>query len=169
MIGHPILKYYLALMYRRNLYYPMLGTEKGTATYRREVDSLPTLETVNRRQMSLLWNWPLRYSPDTMASYLWRSKDIQLSDIWPTSSVIKTPKREGPQDPNIHIIDGIHNIRERTYVNVFISNYTSKHITFNDGEHVGYVELPTEDCNRSQKILDHLQLTVLPQKWCPRK
>ena len=32
----------------------MLGTKKGTATYRKKVDSLPTLAAVNRRQMSLL-------------------------------------------------------------------------------------------------------------------
>ena len=54
VIGYQILRYYLALMYRRNSHYPMLGTKKGTATYRRKVDFLPTLETVNRRQMSLL-------------------------------------------------------------------------------------------------------------------
>ena len=54
MIGYPILKYYLELMYRRNSHYPVLGTEKGTATYRRKVDSFPTLETVKSRQMLLL-------------------------------------------------------------------------------------------------------------------
>ena len=31
------------------------------------------------------------------------------------------------------------------YVNVFASNYTNKHITFNKGEHIGYLELPIED------------------------
>ena len=78
-----------------------------------KVDSLPTPETVNKRKMLLLCNQPLRYLPDTMASYLWRSKDIQLRDIWPTSSVIKTKKGK---DPNIHIINGIHNIKGRMYV-----------------------------------------------------
>ena len=41
-------------MYRRNLHYPTPRTQKITATFERKVDSLPTLETVNRRQMSLL-------------------------------------------------------------------------------------------------------------------
>ena len=123
----------------------MLGTEEGTATFRRKVDSLPTLETVNRRQMLLLWNQPLRYYPDTMASCLWTSKDIQLRDRRPTSSVIKTWKKG--KDPNIHIIDRIHNIkgRIRICVNVFNSNYTNKHVTLNKGEHVGHLELPIED------------------------
>ena len=31
-----------------------LGTEKGTVTFRRKVGSLPTLGTVNKRQMLLL-------------------------------------------------------------------------------------------------------------------
>ena len=53
-IGYPIPKHYLALMYKRNSHYLMLGTEKETATFRRKVDSLPTPETVNRRQMLLL-------------------------------------------------------------------------------------------------------------------
>ena len=132
-------------MYRRNLNYPISGTKKRTATYRRKVDSLPTLVTVNRRQMSLLWNQPLRYHPDTMVSYPWRSKDLQLRDIWPTSSVIRIPKKG--KDPNIHIIDGIHNMNGRTYVSVFISNYT-KHITFNKGEHIGHLELPIEDMHQ---------------------
>ena len=65
-----ILKYYLALMYRRNLHYPMLETENRTSKFRRKIDSLPTLKIVNRRKMWLLWKQPLRYHPDTMASYL---------------------------------------------------------------------------------------------------
>ena len=48
------------------------------------------------------------------------------------------------KDLNIHIVDGISNIKGRTYVNVLISNY-NKHVTFNKGEHVGHLELPIED------------------------
>ena len=97
VIDYLILKYNLALMYRRKMHYPTPGTEKRTATYRRKVDSLPRLETVSRRQTLLLCNHTLRYCPDTMASYLRRSKDIQLRNIWPILSVIRTQKREGSQ------------------------------------------------------------------------
>ena len=48
------------------------------------------------------------------------------------------------KDPNIHIIDEIHNIKGKTYVNVVVSNYTNKHITFNRGECVGHLEPPIE-------------------------
>ena len=46
--------------------------------------------------------------------------------------------------PNIHIVDGIHNIKGETCVNVLITNYTNKHVTFNKEEHVGYLEPPIE-------------------------
>ena len=49
------------------------------------------------------------------------------------------------EGPNIHIIVGIPNIKRRTFDNVFISNYTNKHVTFNKGEHVGHLKLPIED------------------------
>ena len=46
--------------------------------------------------------------------------------------------------PNINIINGIHNIKGKTSVNVLISNYTNKHITFNKGECIGCLEPATE-------------------------
>ena len=39
------------------------------------------------------------------------------------------------RDPNINIINNIHNIKGRPSVNVLVSNYTNKHITFNKGEY----------------------------------
>ena len=44
------------------------------------------------------------------------------------------------RDPNINIINGIHNIKGKTSVNVLVSNYTNKHITFNKGEYMGCLE-----------------------------
>ena len=44
------------------------------------------------------------------------------------------------RDPNINIINGIHKIKGKTCVNVLVSNYTNKHITFNKGEYVGHLE-----------------------------
>ena len=45
------------------------------------------------------------------------------------------------KDPSIHIINKIYNIKGKIYVNVLISNYTSKHITFNKGEYVRHLDL----------------------------
>ena len=60
--------------------------------------------------------------------------------------MIGTPRKG--KDPNIHIIDGIHSIKGKTYVNVLISNYANKHITFNKGEYVGHLEPPIEDVHQ---------------------
>ena len=48
-----------------------------------------------------------------------------------------TPKGK---DPNINIIDGIHKIKGRTSVNILVSNYTNKHLTFHKGEYIGHLE-----------------------------
>ena len=48
-----------------------------------------------------------------------------------------TPKG---RDHNINMIDGIHKIKDRTSVNILISNYTNKHLTFHKGEYIGHLE-----------------------------
>ena len=49
------------------------------------------------------------------------------------------------QDPNINIINGIHNIKGKTSINVLVSNYNNKHIKFNKGEYIGCLEPDIED------------------------
>ena len=44
------------------------------------------------------------------------------------------------RDPYISIINGIHNIKGKTSINVLVSNYTNKHIKFNKGEYIGCLE-----------------------------
>ena len=44
------------------------------------------------------------------------------------------------RDLNINIINGIHKIKGKTSVNILVSNYTNKHITFNKGEYIGCLE-----------------------------
>ena len=43
------------------------------------------------------------------------------------------------KDPNINIISGIHKIKDKTSVNVLVSNYINKHLTFHKGEYVGHM------------------------------
>ena len=51
------------------------------------------------------------------------------------------------RDPNINIINSIHNIKGKTFVTILISNYINKHIMFNTGEYVGHLEPALEDNN----------------------
>ena len=53
-----------------------------------------------------------------------------------------TPKEK---DPNINIIDGIHKIKGKTSVNILISNYTNKHLTFYKEEYIGHLKLAVLD------------------------
>ena len=42
----------------------------------------------------------------------------------------------------------VYNIKGWMSVNILVSNYTNKHITFNKGEYVGHLEPALEDNNR---------------------
>ena len=37
-------------------------------------------------------------------------------------------------------MNGIHNIKGRKSVNILVSNYSNKHVTFNKGEYIGHLE-----------------------------
>ena len=44
------------------------------------------------------------------------------------------------RDQNINIINSIHRIKGKTSVNILISNYTNKHLTFHKGEYFVHLE-----------------------------
>ena len=60
-----------------------------------------------------------------------------------------TPKGMGP---NINIISGIHKIKGQTSVNILVSNYTNKHLTFHKGEYVRHPEPAVMDNNTIDQI-----------------
>ena len=43
-------------------------------------------------------------------------------------------------DQNINIISGIHKIKGKKSLNILVSNYINKHLTFYKGEYVGHLE-----------------------------
>ena len=58
------------------------------------------------------------------------------------------------RDPNINIINDIHKIKGRTSVNIHISNYTNKHLTFHKGEYIGHLEPAITD----DTTIDHTEV-----------
>ena len=64
------------------------------------------------------------------------------------------------RDPNINIIDGIHKIKDRTSVNILVSNYTNKHLTFHKGEYIGHLEPAVLD-SADQKDMHHANSVTL--------
>ena len=64
------------------------------------------------------------------------------------------------RDPYINIIDGIPKIKDRTSVNILVSNYTNKHLTFHKGEYIGHLELVVLD-STDQKDTHHTNSVIL--------
>ena len=62
-------------------------------------------------------------------------------------------------DPNVNIINGIHNIKRRMSVNILVSNYTNNHVTFNKGEYIGHLEPAIEDSANSDLPSHDQQVT----------
>ena len=64
------------------------------------------------------------------------------------------------KDPNINIVNGLYDIKGKTSVNILVSNYTNKHITFNKGEYIGCLEPAIEGSansdlpSRNQQVTD---------------
>ena len=68
-----------------------------------------------------------------------------------------TPKG---RDPNINITDGIHQIKDWTSVNILVSSYTSKHLTFHKGEYIRHLELIVLD-STDQRDAHHANSVTL--------
>ena len=66
--------------------------------------------------------------------------------------------------PNINIINGIHSIKGKTSVNVLVSNYTNKHITFNKEEYIGCLEPTIRDDMTIDQPETHSANSVTLQK-----
>ena len=68
------------------------------------------------------------------------------------------------RDPNINIINSIQKIKVKTSVNILVSNYTNKHITFNKGEHVGHLEPTLMDNTTIDQSDTHSMNSITLQK-----
>ena len=68
-----------------------------------------------------------------------------------------TPKGK---DQNINIIDGIHRIKGKTSVNILVSNYTNKHLTFHKGEYIGHLKPAVLDSTDQQETHETNSVTL---------
>ena len=70
------------------------------------------------------------------------------------------------KDPNINIINGIHNIKGKTSVNILVLYYTNKHVTFNKGEYVGHLEPTMEEIPQTTESSDAPTThSITTKKW----
>ena len=63
-------------------------------------------------------------------------------------------------DPNINIISGIHKIKGKTSVNIPVSYYTNKHLTFYKGEYIGHLEQAVLDTTEEQETHQTKSITL---------
>ena len=68
------------------------------------------------------------------------------------------------RDPNINIINSIHKIKGRKSVNILVSNYTNKHITFNKEEYIGCLEPAITDDTTIDGSESHSANSITLQK-----
>ena len=73
------------------------------------------------------------------------------------------------RDPNINIINGIHKIKGRTSVNILVSNYTNKHLTFCKGEYIGHLEPAVFDDTTIDQMETHQTNSIMLQKMMAEK
>ena len=64
------------------------------------------------------------------------------------------------KDPNINIISGIHKIKGKTSVNILVSNYTNKHLTFHKGDYVRHLEPAVMDDNTIDQTETHQTYSI---------
>ena len=62
--------------------------------------------------------------------------------------------------PNNNIIEDIHKIKDRTSINILVSNYTNKHLTFHKGEYIGHLEPAVPD-STDQRDIHHTNSVTL--------
>ena len=68
------------------------------------------------------------------------------------------------RDLIINIINGIHKITGRTSVNILVSNYTNKHLTFHKVEYIGYLEPAITDDTTIDQTETHPTSSITLQK-----
>ena len=129
---------FFALIYRRSFHYLTLGTRTKIAyiqwngkflVYTHSCNHTLTIGTV-KSTLKILPRHngviPIKISGPIIKTHM----AYFLTDD-------STPKG---RDPNINITDGIHKIKGKTSVDILVSNYTNKHLTFHKGEYIGHLE-----------------------------
>ena len=69
-----------------------------------------------------------------------------------TACFISNQESTKGKDTNINIVNGIHNIKDKIYVNILVLNYNNKHVTFNKEEYIGQLEPSLENIEEEKNL-----------------
>ena len=72
-----------------------------------------------------------------------------------TACFIGNQEQTKGEYPNRSIVNGIHNIKGKTSVNILVWNDSNKHVTFNKGEYVGHLERTMENIDEEKNLHIH--------------
>ena len=73
------------------------------------------------------------------------------------------------RDLNVNIISSIHKIKGKTSVNILVSNYTNKHLTFHKGEYIRHLEPAVIDDSTIEQRETHQANSVTLKKIMAEK
>ena len=91
---------------------------------------------------------------------------IKVHNSWaPVGYFISNQHNKKRLDQNIHVLDGIYNIKSKSQLHILVANYTNKHVIFSKGHCKDHIEpsfdhMPQTAINSltTQKMIDrHLQ------------
>ena len=75
---------------------------------------------------------------------------------------IKDDNTSKGRDPNVNIISSINKIKGKTFVNILVSNYINKHLTFHNGEYIGHLKPAViDDSTMEQRETHHTNSVTL--------
>ena len=117
----------------------MLGIKRRIATYRRTADFSHTpAKTVKQKVTIGIVKSTLKIPPRRNGIVLIKTKGHSITGHM--ACFISNHKSTKEKDPNINIVNGIHNIKGKSSVKILETNYINKDITFNKREYVGHLE-----------------------------
>ena len=124
----------MALTYKESSQSPMPGTKKKNCYIQKEGKFLTYTKNCEQKATIGTVKLTLKIPPQQLIKVSGPIIEEQMAYFITDNNTTKG------RDTNIKIINGIHKINGRTSVNILISNYTNKHLTFHKGEYVGHLE-----------------------------
>ena len=134
----PEMELILALTYKENSHYHMPGTKKKNCYIQKEGKFLTYTKNCEQKATIGTVKMMLKIPPQHNGVMVIKISGPIIEEQM--AYYITDNNTSKGRDPNINIIDGIHKIKGRTSVNILVSSYTNKHLTFHKGEYVGHLE-----------------------------
>ena len=138
MTGYQTQKYILELIYRKKFSLSYAWDKEKNCYIQKDSRFLPYTRTCEQNTPIGIVKSTLKMPP--------RHNDVIPIKIkghtikWHLANFISNQDSSKEKDPNINIINGIHNLKWKSPVNILVSNCMNKHITFNKVEYVGHLE-----------------------------